>query len=245
MSLKQLIKQRTILNKVIARPLEIPGEPMIYSVKYPVGQRTHHVNYFRNMQWKSLFKAQFRAFHNTNIPVVLILRFFVSPPSGMVVSRKDLSKESLPAVKGYELVDYVLSFEEMLLYVLINSYKQIVKLDCIKFYSSNPRTEVKFMLWDEYVKLQSDNTNDPKTKSLRKKQSGNVLQPKRKGNGSISKVRTGEVLRKAHAATEGTAACDSALCDASTSKPARTKQKSSTPLAPHEEARRGQPGEIP
>lgn len=236
MSLKQLIKQRTILNKVIGRPLEIPGEPMIYSVKYPVGQRTHHVNYFRNMQWKSLFKAQFRAFHNTNIPVVLILRFFVSPPAGVVVSRKDLSKESLPAVKGFELIDYALSFEEMLLYVLLNSYKQIVKLDCVKFYSSNPRTEMKFMLWDEYVKLQSDNTNDPKTKGIRKKQSGNVLQPKCKRNVSGSKVRTGEVLRKAHASTEGSAACDSALCDASTDKPARTSKKSTAPTPACEEA---------
>ena len=245
MSLKRIIKEKMILSRIAGRPLTIPGEPMIYSLKYPVGQRTRALQFFRNSAWKSLLKAQFRSFYNTNTPVVLILLFFVSPPAGVVVSKKTLLKESLPAVKAYELLDYTLSFMEMLMHVLINSYKQIVKIDAEKFYSANPRTEVKFMKWEEYGELQNSDTDNTETKSLSKNGERKALQSKRKGNGTNNKLRTKEVLGKAHASTEGTAACDSALCSPCTSKPTRKKTPTAAFTPAQKEARRGQHGEVP
>ncbi len=244
MSLKQIIKQNKMLNEVVGRPLEIPGEPMIYSIKYPVGQRTRGVQFFRNMKWKSLLKTYFRSFYRTNIPVVLIVRFFVSPPDGVKVSDKVLRQESLPAVMSYELSDYTLSFLEMLHHVLFNSYRQVVKIDAEKFYSDNPRTEVKFMKWDEYVKLQGSNTNNAETKSLGADVKRKSLQPKRKGNAASNKLRTEEVLRNAHAAAEGAAAGDSALRSPSAVKLAPKKTRSAKLPTSYKEAGRRQPGEV-
>ena len=108
MSLKQIINRSKMFNNVVDREMELPGESMIYSVKYPVGQRTRGVQFFRNMKWKSLLKTFFRSFYRTNIPVVLIVRFFVTPPENVTVSAKVLRQESLPAVMSYELCDYTL-----------------------------------------------------------------------------------------------------------------------------------------
>lgn len=245
MSLKQIINRSKMLNNVVDREMELPGEPMIYSVKYPVGQRTRGVQFFRNMKWKSLLKSFFRSFYRTNIPVVLIVRFFVTPPENVTVSAKVLRQESLPAVMSYELCDYTLSFLEMLHHVLFNSYRQVVKLDVEKFYSDNPRTVMKFMKWEEYVKLQGNNTNNAKAESVSRDGEGTLVQPKRKRNAADNKLRTGEVLRNAHAAAERPDTSDSALRSSCAVKPATKKKRTAKLPTTYQEAGRRQPGEIP
>lgn len=245
MSLKQIINRSKMLNNVVDRQMELPGEPMIYSVKYPVGQRTRGVQFFRNMKWKSLLKTFFRSFYRTNIPLVLIVRFFVTPPENVKVSPKILRQESLPAVMCFELCDYTLSFLEMLHHVLFNSYKQVVKLNVEKFYSNNPRTTVKFMKWDEYVKLQSRDTNDTKAKSVGRDVKRPLVQSKRKGNGIGNKLCTEEVIRDEDAIAEGAAVSDRALRSACAIKLAPKKKRTAKLPTSHKETGRGQPGEVP
>lgn len=167
MGLKQIIREQKILESgVVESELVLEGEPMIYSIKYKVGHRTHSTQFFRDMKWKSLLKCWFRSQYNTKVPVVVLVRFYVSPPSTVSINDSDLKRESLPAVHSYEVCEYLLSFLEMLHHVLINSYRQIVKIDVEKFYSSKPRTVFKFMKWDQYVKLQTRHSPHPKTKGI-------------------------------------------------------------------------------
>lgn len=167
MSLKQLIKQKRLLaSGAVDMSLTLPGEPLIYSIKYNVGTRTRSVQFFRNEQWKSLLKCFFRSYQKTSTPVVVVVNFYVSPPGHVKVKSSDLVKECLPAVFSFELCDYLLSFLEMLHHVLINSYRQVVKIDVQKFYSSNPRTVFKFMSWDNYVKLQDNHSVNSKSQGI-------------------------------------------------------------------------------
>lgn len=159
MGLKQIIRQQKILESgAVDYELELPGEPMIYSIKYPVGKRTRCLQFFRNMKWASLLKCYYRAYYNTKTPLVLILRLYTTPPEGVKVTAEQIRRETVPATMSYELCDYTLSFLEMLHHVLINSYKQFVKIDVEKWYSARPRTTMKFMKWDHYVALQNKNT---------------------------------------------------------------------------------------
>lgn len=234
MSLKQIIQNSLILKKNIDKPFEIPGEPMIYSLKYPVGLRTRGLQYFRNMQWKSILKSNFRSFYRTNIPLVLIVRLYVTPTPNIDVPAKVLSQESMPAVMSYELCDYGLSLLEMLHHVLFNSYRQIVKLDIEKFYSARPRTEMKFMKWDEYVKLQSSDTSSAETESVSQDEPRKVLQSKRKRHGTISESRQEIHPKQTDAALKGTATGDSTLCVQSTTSTSRKKAQRAKPDTAHE-----------
>jgi len=245
MSLKQIINRSKILNNVVDREMELPGEPMIYSIKYPVGQRTRGIQFFRNMKWKSLLKTFFRSFYRTNTPVVIEVRFFVTPPENVKVSTTVLRQESMPAVMSYELCDYTLSFLEMLHHVLFNSYRQVVKLEVVKFYSDNPRTLVKFMKWDEYVKLQSNSTDNPKAERVSANESRQGIQPKRKRNGRGSAIRSKEVPRPTDAPAEGTASCDSPLRSPCTAQPTSKKTRTAKIPTSYKEAGRRQPGEVP
>ncbi len=182
MGLKQLIKQQKLLAATAKNELVLPGEPLIYSIKYSMGSRTRFVQFFRNQKWKSLLKCYFRSYYRTDVPVVVIVRFYVSPPSSVRVNRRRLKKDSVPATEAYELCDYLLSFLEMLHHVLINSYCQIVKVDAEKFYSSEPRTVFKFMKWEHYVELQNNNSVQPKTESISPDESVLPLQPQCQGN---------------------------------------------------------------
>jgi hypothetical protein len=156
--LKQIIKEQKILaSGVVDAEFTIPGEPMIYSIKYEIGTRKRGAQFFRNMQWKSHLKTFFRSYHKTYTPVVILVRFYVTPQEEVKIKAADLKKESAPATFAYETCDYLLSFLEMLHHVLYNSYRQIVKVDVEKYYSSNPRTVFKFMKWDHYVHLSNHN----------------------------------------------------------------------------------------
>lgn len=244
MSLKQIINRSKMLNNVIGNALELPGEPMIYSVKCPVGQRTRSLQFFRNMKWKGILKTFFRSFNRTTTPVAISVRFMVSPPGYITVPHKILHSESLPAVMSYELCEYTLSFLEMLHTVLFNSYRQVVKLDIEKFYSSNPRTIVRFMTWEEYDKLQSSDTDNAETESLSKNVQRESLQSQRKRNGRDNKIHAEEVFRIAHATTKGTTASDSAFCDTSTTQHSTTKKRTAKLITPCEAAGRRQSGEV-
>lgn len=233
-----------MLNNVVDRELELPGEPMIYSVKYPVGQRTRGVQFFRNMKWKSLLKSFFRSFYRTNIACVLIVRFFVTPPENVTVSAKVLRQESLPAVMSFELCEYTLSFLEMLHHVLFNSYRQVVKIDVEKYYSDNPRTVMKFMKWDEYVKLQNNNTHNPETESVSEAREMGKLQSKCKGNETSSRSCEEEVSRETDADTERACASDSAFRSTSPIKLTAKKKRSAKLPTSHKETGWRQPGEI-
>jgi hypothetical protein len=168
MSLKRLIRQQKILKSgAVDLELELPGEPLIYCIKYAIGARQRGAQFFRNEKWKSLLKCYFPSYYKTKTPVVLLIRFYVSPPSNVNVKVADLKKETVPAVHSYEVCDYLLSFMEMIHHVLINSYRQIVKVDVEKFYSANPRTVFKFMKWDHYDYIQNHHTLHSKGQELR------------------------------------------------------------------------------
>lgn len=86
-------------------------------------------------------------------PVVLLIRFYVTPPPKVRISSYALSQEKTPAMDAFEICDYLLSFVEMLHGALFRSYKQICKFDVEKYYSDNPRTVFKFIAWETYEKV--------------------------------------------------------------------------------------------
>lgn len=161
-----------------------PGEPMIYSCKYPLYHRENKPSYFRNMQYCSALKCTFPNYTGSHYitPVVVILRYYVSPPSNVKLPKRALKSEKLPATRSFELCDYVLSTLEMLNHVLIGTYKQIVKLDIEKYYSDNPRTTMKFMSHEAYVKLQDSDPGKTKTESKCKTRKVRSLQSNGEGN---------------------------------------------------------------
>lgn len=224
------------LHPATGNAMELPGEPMIYSIKYPVGKRQRGLQFFRNMKWYSFLKTFFRTFNLSKTPVVLIIRFMVSPTDRIKITAAELRKENVPAVMAYELCDYTLSFLEMLHHVLFNSYRQVVKLDVEKFYSSNPRTIVQYMKWDEYVILQNNNTLHTKTKSFGSHDERQVVQPKQPRNGKRDEACAEEAGRQADAFTPGTDPSNSAFCSASTLEHTRSKKKSSKLPTTYKEA---------
>lgn len=236
MGLKQLIKKQKILANAIDAELVLPGEPMIYSIKYSVGHRTHSIQFFRNAKWKSLLKCYFDAYYNTKTPVVVIVRFFVSPPGHVNISAKDLRKETIPAVHAYELCDYLLSFLEMLHHVLMNSYRQVVKIDAEKFYSSNPRTVMKFMKWSDYVYIKNKNTVHTKSESVGQDRQVWPLQPDMPKHATDENFRERSPEGQVSTADEGTVASGCPLQNSSTSKSSRKKKKDSEFVTSHEKA---------
>lgn len=215
MGLKQIIKESKILaSGAIDMELVLPGEPMIYSIKYNIGSRRHSVQFFRNEKWKSLLKCFFRSYYSTKTPVVLIVRFYVSPPGSVKIRASDLKKESIPAVKSFEMCDYLLSFLEMLHHVLVNSYRQFVKIDAEKYYSDNPRTVFQFMKWDHYDKLQNNNTIHTEGQGICASGKVRSLQSKRKKhvhNAGLCAQATGEESKVDGAFVFGTPLSDCAL----------------------------------
>ena len=171
MSLKSLIRYKTISKQIgprVGDDLTLPGEPKIYSTKWDFSVRHRSLNYYRNIQFKSLLKCVFPSYigyknQKSKIPVVLFVRFYVVPPSTAEIPASKLKAENIPAAESHELCEYFLSFMEMLKGVLINSYRQIVKVDMEKFYSDNPRTVMNFMRYENYVELSNYNTLQSKT----------------------------------------------------------------------------------
>lgn len=150
-------KKRALRDSgAIDAELTLPGEPLPYAIKFDVGKRMMDLSYFRNKKWMSMIKCFFKSYMNTDTPCVLFVRFYVSPPIHADVNRKLLYGDKNPATRSYEVCDYLLSFMEMIHRKLINSYRQIVKLDVEKYYSTRPRTVFKFMSWENYIGFQKD-----------------------------------------------------------------------------------------
>ena len=169
------------------------GEPLIYSLRSDPGGRRHSMIFFKTRQWRSMLKCFFRAYMKSSIPVVLIVKFYVSPPDNTTVTKRRIKKEIVPAVNTWEICDYLLAFLQMLFQVLFTTYRQIVKIDAEKFYSNNPRTVFKFMSWEHYVVLQDKDFTHPKGKSFREDANEQMVQPKRKRNGTNNKRDKGTV----------------------------------------------------
>lgn len=254
MSLKQIIKRDKILKaSKCANPAEIelilPGEPLIYCIKYKIGQRVNGLNFFRNMQWASMLKCFFRFYYKTTQPVVVLVKFYVTPPATVEVSSAELRRGKTPAVMAPEVCDYLLSFLEMLHKVLINSYRQVVKVDVEKYYSSDPRTVFKFMSWRDYVNMQASGTFNSKTERVGQVRKKRVLQSKRQGNDPDKAKCTEESKCHAIGGSSSAAVSGAAFSDASfpytcTSINPRVYEEGEAWFSAHKKARRRQLGKI-
>ncbi len=215
MSLKQLIKRKEILKTQMHSgiSLTLPGEPLLYSVKYTLGKRRLPVQFFRNKKFMSLIRCYFPAYRSAKTPVVLIVGFYVSPfrDKAPKLSLKKIRSEEVPAVYSWELCDILLSFLEMIFHAVLGSYRQIVKIDVCKFYSDNPRTVFQFLHWDNYVNLQNHYSLDAQSESVGKVQQPKGLQCKRSRHGTADEVRTREPARDRGTATVWATDGDSAL----------------------------------
>lgn len=176
-------------NPHIYTEFTIPGDPLVYSLKYPVGERTREMNYFRNRAWYSPLKCVFKQARNRNEPMVLFVRFYVPHLPGHKIRKRDISSEKVPAVHSWEVLDYALSFIEMLKGSLILSYRQLVKIDCEKFYSKHPRTVFKFMSYTAYDAIQHNHSLYPETKGQCQTWEKRVLQSKLQGHGPNRRAR--------------------------------------------------------
>jgi hypothetical protein len=125
---------------------------------------------------------------SSKVPVVLFVRFYVAPPSTVEISAAKLKAENIPAAESHELCEYFLSFMEMLHGVLINSYRQIVKVDMEKFYSDNPRTVMNFMRYENYVELSNYHTLHAETKSECTDGQARSLQPECERDVAVEKL---------------------------------------------------------
>ena len=163
---KDIREEGLLAAGVMKNTFTLPGEPMIYSIKYNMSERRQSVQFYRNKKLYSMLKCIFPTYFNSKTGVVLIVRFYVSPPSFITVKDKDVKSEKEPAPQAHELCEYLLSFLEILRHVLVHNYKQFVKIDCEKYYSKDPRTVFQFMKWDHYAFYKDNNTLHTETKSL-------------------------------------------------------------------------------
>lgn len=170
--------------------MTIPGDPYIYSVKYKIGSRQKSLLTLRNENWGPILESMLAPCLSCRKPVVLKVIFYVSPNSYAQVTDEELSNEKTPAVQPYELCEYLLSLMELLYGVLISSYKQIVKLEIEKYYSSNPRTVFNFLRWDEYVRaITLEDSLHTKAEDHSEAQPADVLQPVGEVYGKDARVR--------------------------------------------------------
>lgn len=191
MGLKSLIHRQELLAKMPEYEMTLPGEPLIYSVKYSLGARRSSVQFLRSKRWNVMLRCCFRAQLYQHVPVVILVRFFCTPPDYVEISPQDLKSDRVPATYCYELCDYTLSFIEMLHRVLIGSYRQLVKIDVEKYYSAEPRTVFKFMTWPRYVSLYK--AEDPfyaDSKGLRSTRGKRRVQPERSGDEEAKRLCT-------------------------------------------------------
>ena len=227
-------------HRAIDFEMVIPEEPLIYSYKFKIGERHNFLNFFRDKAWKSILRCNFRACMSNHMPVVLLVKFFVPPPEWVKVTKEALKAEKTPAVYSWEICDYLLSFLEMLHLCLFDSYKQIVKIDVMKFYSDKPRTEFKFMKWAHYDELYLKNSYDPKGKSKRNsKETRESVQPERKGD-ATSEGNRNETTSESPSLERS---ADSSMPLPTTRPSLRLKHKKAAarPLSTLSSPRRGQP----
>lgn len=185
---KQMVNQWEILRNLSANEMVLPEEPLIYSIKYRVGQRVKSVQNFRNAKFASILKCCLKK--QQKCPVVLFVKFFVPPHPRVELTPKQLRQENVPATDAYELCDYLLSFLECIHRNLINSYRQIVQLYCEKFYSDHPRTEFQFMPWSTYVEIyKAPDSNPAKSQAVVSPRPPGEVQSVVARNGAAEEIR--------------------------------------------------------
>jgi|ERR1700690_417478 len=231
MSRKSIINRNKILNQIVNDSLTLSGDPLIYSIKYPIGKRELPPQFFRNKRWYSFVRCQFPSYMSSSTPIVIIARFYVKPPGHVYISKKLLRAEKTPAAMSFELCDYGLAFLEHLFDALFRSYRQIVKLDMEKYYSDNPRIVFKFMKWEHYVKLQNNDPIYPETKmfspSQQKKQG--LVQSRQPRDAYYTRIRNDP--RQYRKAAKRSAASGCAFSPTDTSQLQGTEAPASTPTS--------------
>lgn len=192
MSLKYFLKRKA-LSKDVAPEFTLAGDPQIYSTRWDMAVKQRCVSYLKDTRYSSMLKCVFPSYiggHNNRNKqaVVLLVRFYVRAPDKVQISPSKLKAESVPASESFELCEYLLSLMEKLRGVLINSYRQIVKIDCEKFYSAEPRTVMQFMSWEKYVELASKDTVHADTKSERQDVERPSVQPAIERDAAVEKL---------------------------------------------------------
>ena len=245
MSRRQQYKRRKQFNPAVFNKLTIPGEPMIYSAQEFSGFRELPDEHWRNQQWYSLLRCQFINYTLVRKPVVILVRFYVSPPSSIEIDRGKLKREKTPALESHEICDYLLSFQQMLFIALFEDYRQVVKIDAEKFYSNDPRTEFQYMSWENYVEYQNNYSLYAEAKDVRKDRKMGSVQSERSGDEEDKGFyqRTLDWARVTLSARP--IAARRPLSDASSKISIRSKKKEKAPDAAHAKTRWRQLGKVP
>lgn len=186
MGLKQIIARKNLYNSAIEYTMTIPFEPLLFSIKHELLGRRHDLAFFRNKQWYSILKCRFPSYTRKKIPVVLLIKFYVPPPTKCTVTRAEVKSEKVPALESPELAEYLLSFLEMIHLCLIGNYRQVVKVDMCKFYSAKPRTSFQFMKWTNYEALLAEAKTHTKAENERANRPEGSIQSERTRNGCVA-----------------------------------------------------------
>lgn len=234
-----MFTKRKILEKKLRPALEaeytMAGEPLIYSIKYAPRHRMRPVHFFRTIQHRSMIRCYFDDYRRADIPVVLLVRFYVSPPEQETVPPADLQSEKRAAVKAHELCDYLLAFLEVLKDALVHNYRQFVKIDAQKFYSSNPRTVFQFIRYDYYVKLQNRDPANAETQSVSAVRVKGRVQPEYVWDGETER-ECEEPDTYEFSITDGPSSCDNTLSHSSDVKSPRKAKVKTSPVSTHKKA---------
>lgn len=247
MSLRQIIRRSKLIKQNLLGkdvPFVIPGEPLVYSLKCQPGKRQLNTNYFRKKQWQGMLRCQLPAYIHHKA-LILIVRFYLTPPERVKLTKGELKREKTPALWCHEICEYLLDFLEMLKDVLFHSYRQFIKIDAEKIYSANPRTEFKFLTHEEYVKYQANDTANTEGKSECTPGETRLVQSERQGN-DINPRECAKVFasRLPDAVNVGTITSDCALPDTPSKIRRQRKTPSAKLLTPLEASRRRQSREV-
>ena len=213
---KARLRRIELLKNFHPEAFVMDEEPELYSHNSPLPGREVKRSEFRNRKFYSMIRCVFLEVKNLQIPIVVIVRFFLTPPAFVKLSKKQLKADNIPALECMEICDYLLSFLELLNASLLQNYRQIVKIDAEKYYSDCPRTVFKFLTWDQYVNFQNKVNNNPEGESVGKTGSAWSLQSKRKGYDATQKPSKVEAGRSRRPSVFRTDSGDFALSDPST-----------------------------
>lgn len=223
--------------------LELPGEPLIYSIKYDIASRNYKLNHFRNRKWFSMLRCYFDLFR-PDVPVALVVTFYVSPPTGVIVKEKPLKDEVVPALHCSELCDYLLSFQEILHKNLLHSYMQVVEIKTRKLYSERPRTTFQIMRWTHYVEYQNNHTLDAESQGVREDREAQLVQSERQRDEACQGVCP-QGRGRGNLPSITWAFTNSGAFHLSPSVKPRVKKKAKVPSkTPRKKAGQGQSGEV-
>lgn len=186
---KRFYRQLIIKKASTYNECTIPGEPMIYSVKYRYEGRKITQNESMERDFRKILRCFYPIFA-IDAPLVLQVRFYVTPSFASTASAMEVRREKTPAIENFEVCEYLLSFLEMLKKSILQRYGQLVKIDVEKYYSDNPRTVFKMLTWSDYVALSRQDSIHAKRKSQRSVFKIGGIQPKLQRHGKNPPVRT-------------------------------------------------------